>query len=99
MLPPFIRIFLVASAVVVLLAGNSSAQTRRYRNEPVYSSQIADVPLQPFSLNRSAYAKPTADRQFARASSMQVAYYTPRTVPRVQSVEQDEDNYQSSSRF
>jgi hypothetical protein len=90
MLPPFIRIFFVASALVALLAANGSAQTRRYRNEPVYAAQVADVPLQPFSL----------DRQSPRAaSSMQVAYYTPRTAPRAISVDQDEDNFQSSSRF
>jgi hypothetical protein len=90
MLPPFIRTFLVASALVVLLAGNSSAQTRRYRSEPVYAAQAADVPLQPFSL----------DRQSPRAaSSMQVAYYTPRTAPRARTIEQDEDDFQSSSRF
>ena len=85
MLPPLVRISL-ALLLCALFAGTASAQSGRRRSEPVYESRVADVPLQPFSLER-----PTRD-----GSSIQVAYYT-RPLPRTQRVQDDDDDSRSSA--
>jgi len=82
-----LRHFLVLSALVVLIAGESRAQSARSR-ETIYASRVADtgVPLQPFSF----------DRQPARAQAIQVAYYTPPRVQQAQPVERED--YDSEAR-
>ncbi len=84
-MPPIIRNSL-ALALVAASAGAASAQSHAYGGEPVYASQIADVPLQPFSPNRS-------DRT---NSSLQVAYYTRPSISRAQRVP-DYDNGSGSN--
>jgi cell wall-associated NlpC family hydrolase len=75
-----LRLFLVASAVSLLLVAESEGQSWRTR-ETVYSAQTVDgVPLQPFSFNR----------QPARAQAIQVAYYVPRPTRRVEPIQRDE---------
>jgi cell wall-associated NlpC family hydrolase len=85
-----LRLFLLASALGLLLAAESQGQSWRGR-EAIYSSQTADgVPLQPFSF----------DRQPARAQAIQVAYYAPRPTRRVEPIERDEyDSEATTPRF
>ena len=81
-----LRLFLVASAVSLLLVAESKGQSWRTR-ETVYSAQTVDgVPLQPFSFNR----------QPARAQAMQVAYYVPRPTRGIEPIQRDE--YDSEAR-
>ncbi|HXP34233.1 MAG TPA: hypothetical protein VN827_01645 [Chthoniobacterales bacterium] len=75
-----LRLFLVGSAVSLLLVAESGGQSWRGR-ETIYSAQTVDgVPLQPFSF----------DRQPARAQAIQVAYYVPRPTRRVEPIQRDE---------
>lgn len=90
MLPPKLprhRAHVVVAAAIVLLflTGNSWAQSSRYRREIVFQSQIADVPLQPFLSHDRSHSP----------SAIQVAYYTPHTLPRTQRI--DEDDAESST--
>ena len=87
MLPPLVRTLLVVTLIAACY-GTASAQSGRYRSEQVYASQPADVPLQPFSM----------DRQVRPASTMQVAYYT-RSIPRVHRPSEDDLDSQSSVGF
>src|ERR1051326_67591 len=80
MLPPPVRVFL-ALLLFALLAETAFAQSGHRRSEPVYESRVANVPLQPFSL----------DRPTGNGSSIQVAYYT-RPLPRTQRVQDDGDD-------
>src|SRR5437764_10252304 len=75
-----LRLFLVVSAVSLLLVAESEGQSSRTR-ETIYSSQTVDgVPLQPFSFNR----------QPARAQAIQVAYYVPRPARHAELIQRDE---------
>ena len=75
-------------AVIATLATTTSAQSNAFHGEPVYASQAADVPLQPFSFNRSSRT----------SSSLQVAYYTRPTLSRAQrSPDYDNDSDSSNS--
>ncbi|MEY2541205.1 MAG: hypothetical protein QOI22_807 [Verrucomicrobiota bacterium] len=77
-----LRLFLVASAVSLLLIAQSEGQSSRTR-ETVYSSQTVDgVPLQPFSF----------DRQPATARAIQVAYYAPRSTRSLEPIQREESD-------
>ena len=80
------RHFLVLSALLVLVARESQAQTSRSR-ETVYASRVADGgPLQPF----------TFDRPPQSAQAIQVAYYTPPRAQQTQPIERED--YDSEAR-
>jgi cell wall-associated NlpC family hydrolase len=80
-----LRLFLLASAVSLLLVASSQGQSRP--RETVYASQTVDgVPLQPFSFNR----------QPARPQAIQVAYYVPRSTRPTEPIQRDE--YDSEAR-
>jgi hypothetical protein len=80
------RHFLVLSALLVLVVGESQAQTSRSR-ETVYASRVADGgPLQPFTFNRPPQS----------AQAIQVAYYTPPRAQQTQSIERED--YDSEAR-
>jgi hypothetical protein len=80
------RYFLVLSALLVLVVGESQAQTSRSR-ETVYASRVADGgPLQPFTFNRPPQS----------AQAIQVAYYTPPRAQQAQPVERED--YDSEAR-
>jgi cell wall-associated NlpC family hydrolase len=70
------------AAAVLLAFGVAPSQAQSWRSlEAVYSAQTVDgVPLQPFSF----------DRQPARAQAIQVAYYTSRPTRRVEPINHDE---------
>jgi hypothetical protein len=80
------RHFLVLSALLVLVVGESHAQTSRSR-ETVYASRVADGgPLQPFTFNRPPQS----------AQAIQVAYYTPPRAQQTQPIERED--YDSEAR-
>jgi cell wall-associated NlpC family hydrolase len=80
------RHFLVLSALLVLVVGESQAQTSRSR-ETVYASRVADGgPLQPFTFNRPPQS----------AQAIQVAYYTPPRAQQTQPIERED--YDSEAR-
>jgi len=80
------RHFLVLSALLVLVARESQAQTSRSR-ETVYASRVADGgPLQPFTFNRAPQS----------AQAIQVAYYTPPRAQQTQPIERED--YDSEAR-
>ena len=80
------RNLLVLSALLVLVAGESQAQTSRSR-ETVYASRVDDGgPLQPF----------TFDRPPQSAQAIQVAYYTPPRAQQAQPIERED--YDSEAR-
>lgn len=84
--PLFLACF--AGLTLSLPAPSADASpTRRhqvYRYRVVRHARVARVPMQPFSFN-----EPSSPRL---RSSVQVAYYAPRSFPRVQPVDQDEDS-------
>ena len=77
---PSLLINLAAAVLLAFGVAPPQAQSRRSR-EAVYLAQTVDgVPLQPFSF----------DRQPARAQAIQVAYYTSRPTGRVEPINHDE---------
>jgi cell wall-associated NlpC family hydrolase len=87
-----LRLFLVASAVSLLLVAESEGQSGRSR-ETIYSSQTVDgVPLQPFSFDRQSRNQQDSRilSEPARAQAIQVAYYVPRPTRRVEPIQRDE---------
>ena len=78
-------VLFVALALVALISDASASPNRIHhavRRERVYEAQVADVPLQPFSFD-----KPTP----RATTTMQVAYYAPRAIPRAVRIEENEE--------
>jgi hypothetical protein len=73
---------LAALSISNALADSNSTDHRRPR-ERIYKARPAEVALQPFSLDRPLPATST---------TIQVAYYTPRAVPRAEPIARDEES-------
>jgi hypothetical protein len=82
-----LRFSLPFTALILLVASNSDAQSWRNR-ETIYPSQVADtgVPLQPFSFKREPQ----------QAQAIQVAYYTPLRVRPAEPIYRDDHDSESS---
>lgn len=87
-MPPLVRFSLLA-IVGIAFARPGLAQSRRDTGEPVYASNVADVPLQPFSMTRTART----------SSSIQVAYYTRPSAVRAERAQDEDYNSRSLSDF
>jgi hypothetical protein len=80
---------LIGVSTVATLAAQSQQTDRKHHHKKVYTAHVVSVPLQPFSMER---------RSTRAVPGMQVAYYSPRSVRRVDPVEGAEENSETISR-
>jgi hypothetical protein len=76
-------------STVATLAAQTKHKHRSHHDEKVYTAHVVSVPLQPFSMER---------RSTHAAPAMQVAYYSPRSVRRVEPADSAEDESETIPR-